>query len=264
MPFKNAIAVILCSICFATANAQVYRCIFDNPSLEIATAEISSDKYVNQYGDLTSKAYRLENEIITEADLVKKYYFEGDLLTAQRNYTIQGELTTDEAGISIYEYQYDANRNLIKIQYFDEGKLAAQAAFAGPAMIEYAYDTRNNRIKAVYYNKYYELLDLGVSIIEYTYDEQNRLVKEMHFDAERQLLADSAPIVHYHYDDSGKVIKQEFLNAKHEMVTRLMDNDESDVAFISFEYDTNEKVSMKHYYNIKGVLLGSEDAEDKK
>lgn len=249
--------ILLFTIGATNANAQLYFCIFDNPEADNTTASIPSDKLVNEYGDLLSADLRIENEVSTEADLVKRYYYDNEKLVAQRNYTIDGELIGDEAGISIYEYEYNENKQITKITYFDEEKEAIQAAYAGPAMIQYEYDTNGNRTKASYFNKYYELLDLGVSIIEYTYDNENRLSLEKHFDASQNLVEETAPIIKYSYDNDGQMVQQSFLNSDHETVTRLMDDDDYDIARIAYEYE-GEIISMMHYYNIKGELLGSE------
>lgn len=243
------------------AQAQLY-CIFDNPNLQVATSEISSDFFVNNFGDLTSDKYRVENVILATADLVKKYYYKGSTLVAQRNYSVEGHLTDDEDGISIYQYEYDTRGNVIKVQYFDEEKMAIQAAFLGPAMIKYEYNLHGNRIKAAYYNKYYELLETGASIIEYTYDDKGRVILEKQFGSDKELLKEIAPIIRYAYNEKGKMVKQEFLDANEQVVSRLMDDDEEDIASISYEYEG--KIINMSFYNIKGVLLGTEKAEQKK
>lgn len=252
---------LLCfTLCAISAQAQLYFCIFDNPEMATATSTIVSDDIVNEFGDLTSDNYRVENEVNSEADLVKRFYYQDNQLFAQRNYTLEGELIGDEAGIAIYQYEYDANGNITKIEYFDEEKLAAQAAYAGPAMIQYEYDSRSNRTKASYFDKYHNLLDLGVSIIEYTYDSQNHLTLEKHYNYKKELVNETAPIIKYTYDDNGKMVQQSFLNSDLESVTRLMDDDDYDIARIAYEYD-GEEISMMHYYNSKGELLGSEKGE---
>lgn len=242
--------------CVTTAQAQLH-CIFDNPQADNVEVNIPSDDFVNEYGDLTKGKLVIENEVNVEADLVKRFYYNGKQLVAQRNYTIDGELIGDEAGIAIYEYEFNSNDQITQIAYFDEEKEATQAAYAGPAMIKYEYDSNGNRTKASYFNKYYDLLDLGVSIIEYTYDNQNRLALEKHFNSEEKLVEGTAPIIKYSYDNNGQMIQQSFLNSENEIVTRLMDDDDYDIARIAYEYD-GETISMMHYYNIKGELLGSE------
>ena len=102
---------------------------------------------------------------------------------------------------------------------------------------------------------------MGVSIIEYTYDNQNRLTLEKHFNSNKELVEETAPIIKYSYDDNGKVVQQSFLNAEQESVTRLMDDDDYDIARIAYEYE-GEIISMMHYYNSKGELLGSEKGEN--
>lgn len=253
--------ILLFTITASTSHAQSYFCIFDSPEAKNIVASIPSDKFVNDFGDLLGNDIRVENEVFSSSDLVKRSYYKGDILIAQRNYTINGELISDEAGISIYEYEYNANNQITQITYFDEEKEAAQAAYAGPAMIRYEYDTNGNKIKASYFNKYYELLDLGVSIIEYTYDNENRLALEKHFDASNNLVEATAPIIKYSYDDNGQMVQQSFLNAENQTVTRLMDDDDYDIARIAYEYE-GEMISMMHYYNIKGELLGSEKGQN--
>lgn len=245
------------TICIQNMNAQYY-CIFDNPDLDVATSQIKSDEFVNPFGELTNGTYRVENDVLLDADLVKRYYYdENDLLIAQRNYTLEGELTGDNEGVAIYQFEYNAENQKTVIQYFDEEKLAFQAAFVGPAKIEYEYDDKGNQTKATYYDKYYKLLETGAAVIEYTYDNQNRVMLEKQYDAEKNLLTDVAPIILYTYNDKGQVQKQSFLNAKEEKVSRLMDNeDEYDIASIYYEYE-GEVINM-HYYNVKGVLLGTE------
>ena len=93
--------ILLFTICGSSAKAQLYFCIFDNPETDNLTASIPSDKIVNEYGDLVKKDYKVENEVSREADLVKRFYYNGATLIAQRNYTINGELSSDEAGIAI-------------------------------------------------------------------------------------------------------------------------------------------------------------------
>ena len=153
--------------------------------------------------------------------------------------------------------QFQKHKLSEKLEYFDEEKDAIQAAYAGPAMIQYKYDSKGNRTKASYFDKYHNLLDLGVSVIEYNYDNQNRLLLEKHFNAKEELVKETAPIIKYSYDDNGKVVQQSFLNAEQQTVTRLMDDDDYDIARIAYEYE-GEQISMMHYYNIKGELLGSE------
>lgn len=253
---------ILCFIlCTVTAQAQLYFCIFDNPEMKTATASIVSDEIVNEYGDLTTDGYRVDNEVYADAEMIKRFYYQNNQLFAQRNYTLEGELIGDEAGIAIYQYEYNAKGNLTKLEYFDEEKAAIQAAYAGPAMIQYKYDSKGNRIRASYFDKYHNLLDLGVSIIEYNYDSQNRLLLEKHFNAKEELVKETAPIIKYSYDDNGKMVQQSFLNSDHETVTRLMDDDDYDIARIAYEYE-GEQISMMHYYNSKGELLGSEKGEN--
>lgn len=247
------------TLCTTISQAQLYNCIFDDPESMTADIKIESDALVNEYGDLsnTTKGYEVTSEILSEADLVKRHYFKNNLLVAQRNYTIDGALIGDESGVAIYEYVYDASGNVTKVMYFDENKTAVQAAFAGPAKIEYEYDNNGNRTKATYYDKYYNLLDLGVAIIEYIYDGSNNLTLEKRFNSERELVKETAPIIKYTYNDAGKVLHQLFLDVNNTAVTRLMENDEYDIAKITYEYDGDE-VSMVYYYNIKGELLGSE------
>lgn len=240
-----------------SVDAQYY-CIFDNPDLDVATSPIKSDEFVNPFGELTNPDYRVDNAVLLDADLVKRYYYnENDLLIAQRNYTLEGELTGDNEGIAIYQYEYNTNDQTTTIRYFDEEKLAFQAAFVGPAKIEYEYNQKGNKVKVTYYDKYYGLLKTGASVIEYTYDNQNRIMLEKQYDANRQLLTDVAPIILYTYNEKGQVQKQSFLNAEKKEVNRLMDNeDEYDIASILYEYE-GEIINM-HYYNVKGVLLGTE------
>lgn len=257
VPVIKTFAILLCTLFTVTIKAQIYYCIFDNPEIVTASATITSDDMVNEYGDLVQDNYRVENEVNAEAELIKRFYYQDNQLFAQRNYTLEGELIGDEAGIAIYQYEYNSRGDITKIQYFDEEKKAIQAAYAGPAMIQYEYDENGNRIKASYFDKYYNPLDLGVSIIEYTYNEQNNLILEKHYDAQKELVKETAPIIKYTYDEHGKMIQQSFLNSNNESVTRLMDDDEYDIARILYEYN-GEKVSMMHYYNIKGELLGSE------
>jgi YD repeat-containing protein len=251
--------ILFFTLCTSVSNAQLYFCIFDNPEMETATAELASDEFVNDFGDLVNKnkGYHSENEILSEADLVKRSYYQNKLLVAQRNYTIDGELTSDNAGISIYEYEYDENGNLLKVQYFDEDRDATQAAFAGPAMIQYEYDVNGNKTKATYFDKYYNLLDLGISIIEYIYDSNNYLTLEKRYSSDNELVSQTAPIIKYHYNDEGQVTHQSFLDANSEEASRMMGGDDYDIAKIIYEYEDNE-ISMIHYYNIKGELLGSE------
>lgn len=252
---------LLCfTLCAITAQAQLYFCIFDNPEIATATSQIVSDDIVNEYGDLVKDTYRVENEVNTEAELIKRFYYQDSQLFAQRNYTLEGELIGDEAGIAIYQYEYNSRGDITKIEYFDEDKMAMQAAYAGPAMIQYEYDSKGNRTKATYFDKYHNLLDLGVSIIEYTYDSNNNLTLEKHYNYKQELVNETAPIIKYTYDDNGKIIQQSFLNSDHETVTRLMDDDEYDIARIAYEYE-GETISMMHYYNSKGELLGSEKGE---
>jgi hypothetical protein len=259
MTLTKFFTILVFTLCANISNAQLYFCIFDNPEMETATAELASDEIVNEFGDLINKStgYHSENEVLSEADLVKRSYFQNDLLVAQRNYTIDGELTSDDAGISIYEYEYDEKGNLLKVQYFDEDRVAAQAAFAGPAMIEYEYDANGNRIKATYFDKYYNLLDLGICIIEYTYDAENHLMLEKRYNSNNELVNETAPIIQYSYNNERQITQQSFLNAKNQTVTRLMEGDDYDIAKIAYEYNGDE-VTMLHYYNIKGELLGSE------
>lgn len=257
---SNKFFIILFFTLYASvSNAQLYFCIFDNPEMETATAELASDGIVNEFGDLVnkSKGYHSENEILSEADLVKRSYYQNDLLVAQRNYTISGELTSDDAGISIYEYEYNEKGNLTKVQYFDENRDATQAAFAGPAMIQYEYDANGNKTKATYFDKYYNLLDLGISVIEYTYDADNHLLLEKRYNANNELVSETAPIIQYSYNNEGQIAQQSFLNANNQTVTRLMEGDDYDIAKIDYEY--KGKVTILHYYNIKGELLGSEN-----
>lgn len=251
--------ILLFTFCANISNAQLYFCIFDNPEMETATSELASDEIVDKFGDLInkSKGYHSKNEVLSEADLVKRSYYQGELLIAQRNYTIEGELTSDDAGIAIYEYEYDENSNLTKVQYFDENKEATQAAFAGPAMIQYEYDANGNKTKATYFDKYYNLLDLGISIIEYTYDNENRLLLEKRYNSKKELVSETAPIIQYHYNNEGQITQQSFLDANNQKVTRMMEDDDYDIAKISYEYEGDEVIVM-HYYNIKGELLGSE------
>lgn len=251
--------VLIFTLCANISNAQLYFCIFDNPKMETVKAELTSDEIVDKFGDLVnkSKGYRSENEVLSEADLVKRSYFQDELLIAQRNYTIDGELTSDDAGIAIYEYEYDENGNLTKVQYFDENRIAAQAAFAGPAMIKYEYDANGNKTKATYFDKYYNLLDLGISIIEYTYNAENHLLLEKRYNSNNELVSETAPIIQYHYNNEGQITQQSFLNANNQTVTRLMGDDDYDIAKISYEYEGDE-ITTTYYYNIKGELLGSE------
>lgn len=245
------------TISILSVNAQYY-CIFDNPELDVATSTIDSDKFVNPFGELTNSSYRVDNAVLLDADLVKRYYYnEKDLLIAQRNYTLEGELTGDNEGIAIYQFEYNAAGQVTTAQYFDEDKFAFQAAFVGPAKIKNEYNDKGNRIKSTYYNKYYELLETGAAVIEYTYDNQDRVMLEKQYNSSRKLLTDVAPIILYTYNEKGQVQKQSFLNAQKEKVNRLMDNeDEYDIASISYEYE-GEVINM-HYYNVKGVLLGTE------
>lgn len=254
---KITAALFFLTISILNVDAQYY-CIFDNPDLDIATSSITSDQFVNPFGELTDVNFRVENEVLLDADLVKRYYYnENNLLVAQRNYTLEGELTGDNEGVAIYQFDYNENKQITTIHYFDEEKLAFQTAFVGPAKIEYEYNKKGNKIKATYYDKYYELLKTGASIIKYTYDNQNRLMLEKQYDANKELLTDVAPIILYTYNDKGQVQKQSFLNAEKKEVNRLMDNeDEYDIASISYEYE-GEVINM-HYYNVKGVLLGTE------
>lgn len=254
--------IICITLCAVTVQAQSYFCIFDNPeATTTATVTIVSDDIVNEYGDLVNDTYRVENEINAEAELIKRFYYKDNQLFAQRNYTLEGELIGDEAGISIYQYEYNSKGDFTKIEYFDEDKLAVQAAYVGPAMIQYEYDSKGNRTKASYFDKYHNLLDLGVSVIEYTYDNQNRLTLEKHYNAKEELVKETAPIIKYSYDDTGKMVQQSFLNSNNESVTRLMDDDDYDIARISYEYD-GEEISMLYYYNSKGELLGSEKGKN--
>jgi hypothetical protein len=259
MTLTKPLTILFFTLCAVTSDAQLYSCIFDNPELTIARSEISSDRIVNEFGDLANKnkGYHLENEVLSEADLVKRSYYKNNLLVAQRNYTIDGELTSDDAGISIYEYQYNENGDVTKVQYFDEDKVATQAAFAGPAMIQYEYDSNRNRTKATYFDKYYNLLDLGISIIKYVYDDNNRLLTEKRYNSSKELVSETAPIVQYAYNNDGQISQQSYLNADNQTVTRMMDNDDYDIAKISYEY-IGKVVTAMHYYNIKGELLGSE------
>jgi len=254
---KITTILLFCTLNILSVDAQYY-CIFDNPDLDVATSPIISDQFVNTFGELTNGNYRVENEVLLDADLVKRYYYdENDLLISQRNYTLEGELTGDNEGIAIYQFEYNSANQKTAIQYFDEEKLAFQAAFVGPAKIIYEYDDKGNRIKATYYNKYYELLTTGAAIIEYTYDNQNRVMLEKQYNSDKKLLSDVAPIILYTYNEKGQVQKQSFLNAEKEEVSRLMDNeDEYDIASIYYEYE-GEVINM-HYYNVKGVLLGTE------
>lgn len=254
---KHITILFLFTISVLNLDAQYY-CIFDNPELDVATSEIMSDRFVNPFGDLTNGSYSVKNEVLLDADLIKRYYYnEKGLLVAQRNYTLEGELTGDNEGIAIYQFEYNANEQKTTILYFDEEKLAFQAAFVGPAKIEYEYNDKGNRVKATYYDKYYGLLKTGASIIEYTYDNQNRIMLEKQYNSDKKLLSDIAPIILYTYNDKGQVQKQSFLNADKKEVNRLMDNeDEYDIASIYYEYE-GEVINML-YYNVKGVLLGSE------
>lgn len=239
---------------------QVYQYIFENETKGIeAQSSITSDAFVNNFGELTNTNYSVKNEIFSEEDLVKRFYFSNNKLIAQRNYTVSGTLIDDEVGISIYEYKYDDNDNLVKISYFDNEKKAFQMSYAGPAAIEYKYDDKNNRTEVTYYNALYELLDLGTAIIKYKYDKTGKLTQEQHFDAEENLLSDMAPIIKYAYNNEGELIKQTFHNAKHELVTRFMDDDEEDIAYIAFEYAQKE-LKAKHFFNKEGRLLGSEES----
>lgn len=254
---KITAALFFFTISILNVNAQYY-CIFDNPDLDVATSAIESDRFVNPFGELTDTDFRVENEVLLDADLIKRYYYnEKDLLIAQRNYTLEGELTGDNEGIAIYQFEYNANGQKTTIRYFDEEKFAFQAAFVGPAKIEYEYNEKGNKVKATYYDKYYGLLKTGASVIEYTYDNQNRIMLEKQYNSNRKLLTDVAPIILYTYNDKGQVQKQSFLNAEKKEVNRLMDNeDEYDIASILYEYE-GESINM-HYYNVKGVLLGTE------
>lgn len=251
--------ILIFTLCATISNAQLYFCIFDNPEMETAKSVIISDNVVNDYGDLInkSKGYHSENEVLPEADLVKRSYYNNNQLISQRNYTIEGELTSDDAGIAIYEYEYNEKGDLTKVQYFDENKNATQAAFAGPAMIQYEYDGNGNRTKATYFDKYYNLLNLGISIIEYNYDNANNLIFEKRYNSNKELISETAPIIQYSYNNEGQITQQSFLNANNQTVTRMMEGDEYDIAKISYEYVGND-VTMLHYYNIKGELLGSE------
>ncbi|MFK7949857.1 MAG: hypothetical protein AB8G11_19865 [Saprospiraceae bacterium] len=254
----KSFTILAITLCTVSIYAQpLHFCVFDNPKMDVATTTIVSDDIVNQFGDLVSDEYRVENEVNTDAELVKRFYYKDSQLFAQRNYTLEGELIGDEAGIAIYQYEYNSIGDITKIEYFDEDKLAVQAAYAGPAMIQYVYDTKGNRTKATYFDKYHNLLDLGVSIIEYTFDNQNRLTLEKHYNAKEELVKETAPIIKYSYDDNGKMVQQSFLNSNNETVTRLMDDDDYDIARIAYEYE-GETISMMHYYNSKGELLGSE------
>jgi YD repeat-containing protein len=250
--------ILFFTLSASVSNAQLYFCIFDHPEMETATAVLASDEFVNDFGDLvnTSKGYHAENEISSEADLVKRSYYQNDLLVAQRNYTIDGDLTSDDAGISIYEYDYDENGNLLKVQYFDENREATQAAFAGPAMIQYEYDATGNKTKATYFDKYYNLLDLGISTVEYIYNN-NHLVMEKRYNSKNELVSETAPIIQYHYNNEGQITQQSFLDANNQKASRLMGDDDYDIAKIAYEYEGN-KITMTYYYNIKGELLGSE------
>ena len=258
--------IIIIALSSQMANGQVYRYMFEYTKEQAGIKgiqkkiAIASDAFVNKFGDLTNDAYIAKSEVLAEEEMVKRFYFEDKLLTAQRNYTIEGELVGDEVGVAIYEYLYDANKNLLKIQYFDEEKEPFQISYAGPAMIEYKYDDKSNRTEAAYYDITHHLLDLGTSVIKYVYDDNDHLVEEKHFDSERELLTDMAPIIKYNYDNGGKLVKQSFHNAQHEMVNRLMDDDDEDVAYISFEYNGGS-LSVKHYYNKEGKLLGSEKSD---
>lgn len=249
------LAITLCA--FGIEAQPLHFCIFDNPEAEVATVTILSDDIVNEFGDLVTDDYRVENEVNSQAELIKRFYYKENQLFAQRNYTLEGELIGDEAGIAIYQYEYNSKGDITKVEYFDEDKLATQAAYAGPAMIQYEYDTKGNRTKSTYFNKYHQLLDFGVSIIEYTYDNQERLTLEKHYNSKKELVNETAPIIQYSYDDNGKMVQQSFLNSEHETVTRLMDDDDYDIARIAYEYE-GETISMMHYYNSKGELLGSE------
>ncbi|NJN77280.1 MAG: hypothetical protein HC803_02270 [Saprospiraceae bacterium] len=251
--------ILIFTLCANISNAQLYFCVFDNPKMETAKSGIASDEIVNEFGELmnTSKGYHSENEVLVDADLVKHSYYNNNQLVAQRNYTLDGDLTIDDAGIAIYEYEYNENGDITKVLYFDENKNAAQAAYAGPAMIQYEYDANGNRTKATYFDKYYNLLDLGISIIEYTYNDANHLTLEKRFNANKELVSETAPIVQYSYNNQGQITQQSFLNAENQTVTRLMEGDDYDIAKIAYEYQGDE-VTMMHYYNIKGELLGSE------
>lgn len=264
--FKQIIIIIIALLSLQTTQGQVYRYMFEYTKEQVGikgiqqNIAIGSDNFVNKFGDLTNDVYFVKNEVLKDEELVKRFYFKEKVLIAQRNYTIEGELTGDEVGVAIYEYLYDGNKNLITVQYFDEEKEPFQISYAGPAKIEYKYDENNNRIEAAYYDITHHLLDLGTSVIQYVYDNDNHLVEEKHFDSERQLLTDMAPIIKYNYDNGGKLVKQSFHNAQHEMVNRLMDDDDEDVAYISFEYSEGS-LSVKHYYNKEGKLLGSEKSD---
>ena len=259
-PALYFITFLLLMLVILPAKGQVYQYIFESEEKGIeAHSFVTSDAFVNNFGELTNNTYSVKNEIFSEEDLVKRFYFANDKLIAQRNYTVSGELIDDEVGVSIYEYKYDDNQNLVKIKYFDNEKKAFQMSYAGPAAIEYKYDDRNNRTEVTYYNAYYELLDLGTAIIKYKYDKTSKLIQEQHFDAEENLLSDMAPIIKYAYNNEGEMIKQTFHNAQHELVTRFMDDDEEDIAYISFEYAQKE-LKAKHFFNKQGRLLGSEES----
>ncbi len=263
MKKPNYYHYLICLFCMTfclTTQGQVYEHIFENETKGLeAQTFVSSDAFVNNFGELTNSQYSVKNEIFTEEDLVKRFYFSNEKLIAQRNYTVNGKLIDDEVGVAIYEYKYDDKGNLISIRYFDNEKKSFQMSYAGPAAIEYKYDDKNNRTEVTYYNAKNELLDLGTAIIKYEYDKEGKLTQEKHYDAEENLLSDMAPIIKYIYNNEGELVKQTFHNAKHELVTRFMDDDTEDIAYIAFEYAQKE-LKAKHFYNKEGELLGSEES----
>lgn len=210
---------------------------------------VPSDDFIAPSGQLLKKSYHIENEIISDELLERRYYDRNDRLVVKRFYDHFGELYYDETGISIYEFDYDAAGNRVEVRYYDEYKQPFQINFIGPAAIQYEYNENNQITTITYLNANRDLCaGTSVSVIEYNYDAKKRLIEELHLNNHREPITFFAPITKYRYDDQDRIVEKAFYTQDGLRTARMMDeNDTDQISIIRYDYSAEDGVDVRLY-----------------
>lgn len=236
---KNTIALIILTIaCNTFAVAQL------------------SDAFISNNGELSNNDFTVKNEVDNSQEIVKKFYYNADgHLVCQRNYDFESRLAYDERGVSIYEYQYDANNNITEERYFDEEKNYFKQESIGAAIIKRQFDTNNRVIEISYFLDEQTKLQFGTSSIKYNYSADGTSAIEKHFAPDGQLVDFCAPIVLVEFNGTGQIIKKTYQTSEQKTCGRFMDGDKDEVAVIMYEYDNGKLINQKAF-NKEGKLIG--------
>jgi hypothetical protein len=223
---------------------------------EIEAVAISSDDFINEKGDLTSKKFSVKNRLIGDELVEKSYFNQKNMLIGKRYYDQYGELYYDDYGVAIYEYNYDEKGNRVEVKYFNENKVPFQINFIGPATINYNYDEQNRIIRISYFNASGDLSgSMGSAVIEYEYDEQNRIVAEMRLNDEEEPIDFFAPIIKYQYDEDGRVVEKSYHTAAGQLASRMLDENDDRTAIIRLSYLGGEVIPT--FYDKNNKILKS-------